>query len=113
MSDRGHWTTQLVWCKDCAVVLYEYFVRPYNVGKWRAQALGAMPWSPGAKYWCIAGLVQGLYAGEEIHIFENIVTEELQEQLCHTVTFWVFAEAYDAPVSITVSPKHTGMAVDG
>lgn len=113
MSDRGHWTTELVWCKDCAQTLYEYFVHPQNAKPWRAKALGNLPWSIGAKYWCIAGLVQGLYAGEEVHIFEGEVTEELEKHLCHTVTFWVFAEAFDTPCAVKISPILTGISSNG
>lgn len=109
MSDRGHWTTELVWCKSCADVLSDYFI---GSDDW-PYAAACMPTLDSGKYWLFAGLVQGLYAGEEVHIFEGEVTDELQEQLCHTVTFWVFAEAYDTPCTVTVSPKHTGMAVDG
>ena len=109
MSERGHWTTEFVWCKDCARALHWYFCIS---DEWPSTTV-VFPSLHTGKYRVFAGLVRGLYAGEEVHIFEGSVTEKLEEQLCHTVTFWVFAEAHDTPCTVTVSPKHTGMTVDG
>ena len=93
MSERGSFATEIVWCADCHRVigdaLRETLAEPDFTVREVVFCQGeTQEFQRGL--WC--GIVTGLYAGEEIHVFEGYVNPLLTERLCHPLQVVVFAE---------------------
>lgn len=83
MSERGSFASEYIYCAKCYKNLVAFF------DKFREEKYFDAFFSD--KYPIIAGKIGGLYAGEELHSFDD-AARAIEKVICHSVRFFVFAE---------------------
>lgn len=86
MSERGTWITEHIYCAQC-VERFQKFLDESGCLTDANKYWSYVKSSP----WSFAGRISGLYAGEELHDWENMA-EDLQKILCHNMRIAVLAE---------------------
>ena len=93
MSERGSFATEYIYCENCFKVVKSILNDSPNV---EFHQIGEYP--------ILAGKVSGMYAGEEVVLFENIA-KRLSEAVCHSVRLCVFPDSIKTVRPITVHPR--------
>lgn len=87
MSERGSFVTQYIFCGKCLEAAKKELLS-------REKYLcSEVLTHPRGEFGIIAGKVGGLYAGEELHTFENELIPELSKIICHPMRIAVLAES--------------------
>lgn len=100
MSDRGAFVTEFIYCEECLNVVKSVLLKDE---KYLRGILVPKHTPLEGHYPIIAGEVGGLYAGEELNIFENEIIPSLQDSICHPIRIAVIAEKGER--IFTVIPK--------
>lgn len=100
MSERGSFVTQYMHCPKCLAAAKSVLLQD-NKGLKGIEIPVAGGF--GGLYPIIAGKVGGLFAGEELQVFEIELIPLLEPVLCHPLRIAVLAEAGEA--IYTVQPK--------
>ena len=84
MSQRGSFCTEYIYCEKCYRSTLEILEREMEYVKTHEPAH------------IISGKVSGLYANEEVHIFQNDILPMIRGVVCHNVRLVVIPEDEDA-----------------
>lgn len=102
MSERGSFVTQYVYCGKCFKALKKILIQDHKYHS----AISLPGWTGlNGGLPIIAGKIGGLYAGEEIHTFEDELVPSLAPKLCHAVRIAVLAEQGEKILTIQPGKK--------
>ena len=92
MSERGSFTTEYIYCKDCFEAVRKIlekddkYLKGVQIPMWSGNETGEeLP--------IIAGKIGGLHSGEELETFEFELNQEIAKVICHPVRIAVLAES--------------------
>ena len=95
MSERGTYITEYFYCPKCLQVAREHLTKTLHddpvLLRFTDGPFGAL-----------AGLVGGMYSGEEIDVIKNEVVEPLESLLCHPIRITVVADGIKEPKTFYV-----------
>ncbi len=91
MSARGSFTTEILWCATCHAAVGAVLRRMLAHGDVVVREVLFPHPQFHRGLWC--GIVTGLYAGEEIDVFDHHVNPALGAAICHPLQLVVFAES--------------------
>lgn len=90
MSERGSYVTEYVYCPECFKGLESVLCGTPDKG---LTATRVTSWHPDKTLPIIAGKVGGLWAREEIHIFDIELRELIEEAICHPLRIAVLPDS--------------------
>jgi hypothetical protein len=90
VSERGSFVTEYIYCDKCFSALKKALIED-GYGDHASVLLGQSAKGE-FEFPIIAGKVDGLYSGEEIHGMEYVIEEYVQPNICHPVRICVLAD---------------------
>lgn len=103
MSERGSFVTQYIYCRRCAEAAKEILCDDRK-GLCSQSILSWETHPQPTELPIIAGKVGGLYAGEEIDLFRDVLIPALEAKICHNVTIAVLPNNAEGEI-LTARPR--------
>lgn len=115
MSQRASFVTEYIYCAKCAdavesVLCAERYKHlcAVRVPMWIVDGVSTEGGAAPKPLPIIAGKVGGLYSGEEFHIFEFELNDEIATVICHPVTVVVVGDSCHVDLrTFRIEPKVT------
>lgn len=100
MSERGSFVVQYLYCKKCADVVQEVLLK-----KAEEQGKYLVPFtSQQYQNRVLAGKVGGVYAGQELELFDEM-RDEIEAAICHPVRIAVLPEWKQGDAILAFNPR--------
>lgn len=106
MSERGAFTTMnLVYCKDCEAGVRRVLEAKAALEGPKYFHLAPQEEDPGLRLKSIAGRVGGLAAGDEAHVFDVELRDEIEAAICHPLRIAVLCNDTRADTIVRYVPR--------